>query len=83
MKNIELKIKKWGNGNGILLPKALLDALSLKTDDSFSVDFENEKIVLSPMKKKHKTLAERFADYQDETKQGEFWTDEPVGKELF
>lgn len=79
-----LRIKKWGNGNGILLPKALLDMFSLQPDDSFTVEVNSNQIILSPVKKKHLTLAERFANYHDQLgNQEEFWTDSPVGKELF
>lgn len=79
-----LKIKRWGNGSGILLPKVLLDMFSLKPDDSFSVIVENDQIVLSPVKKKHLTLAERFANYSGSVElQEEFWSDDPVGKEKF
>ena len=57
---------------------------SLKPDDSFSVVVENDQIVLSPVKRKHLTLAERFANYSGSAEpQGEFWTDDPVGKEQF
>ena len=40
-----IKIKKWGNGNGILLPKVLLDMLSLKTDDELFIEFIDNKIL--------------------------------------
>ena len=77
------KIKRWGNGNGILLPKVMLDMLSLKADDYLSVELIDDKIILSPAKKKGLTLAERFANYNGETKQEEYWSDEPIGKEVF
>lgn len=80
---METKIKRWGNGNGILLPKVLLDMFSLSADDFLSISVEDKKIILEPQKRKHKTLAERFAGYTGETKQEEYWSDEPVGKELF
>lgn len=82
--NISLttKIKKWGNGNGILLPKALLGLLSLKENDSLTLAVEDEKIILTPTKNKRLTLAERFANYSGETKQEEYWTDYPIGEEI-
>ena len=83
MKGMTTKIKRWGNGNGILLPKVMLDMLSLKADDYLSVELIDDKIILSPAKKKGLTLAERFANYNGETKQEEYWSDEPVGKEVF
>lgn len=81
MRGMNIKIKRWGNGNGILLPKALLDMFSLKADDSLSVKIQDEKIILSPVKKEQKTLAERFSNYSSETQQEEFWNDDPIGKE--
>ena len=83
MKGMTTKIKRWGNGNGILLPKVMLDMLSLKADDYLSIELVDDKIVLSPAKKKGLTLAQRFANYEGETKQEEYWVDEPVGKEEF
>ncbi|RGC53797.1 AbrB/MazE/SpoVT family DNA-binding domain-containing protein [Absiella sp. AM29-15] len=82
--NISLttKVKKWGNGNGILLPKALLGLLSLSENDDLSIEVENGSIILKPMKPKRLTLAERFKNYEGETKQSEYWTDNPVGKEI-
>ena len=83
MKGMTTKIKRWGNGNGILLPKVMLDMLSLKADDYLLVELIDDKIILSPAKKKGLTLAERFANYNGQTKQEEYWSDEPVGKEVF
>lgn len=78
-----IQIKKWGNSKGILLPKAILDMLSLKIDDSVDIEVVEQKIIISPVKKKHRSLAERFKDFEGETKHAEYWTDEPVGKEIF
>ena len=83
MKGMTTKIKRWGNGNGILLPKVILDMLSLKAEDYLSIELIDDKIILSPAKKKGLTLAERFANYNGQTKQEEYWSDEPVGKEVF
>lgn len=77
------QIKKWGNGSGILLPKVILDMLSIKTNDHVEISIRDQNIMISPVKKKHLTLAERFAAYEDETKQPEYWSDSPTGKEIF
>lgn len=77
------QIKKWGNSKGILLPKVVLDMLSLKTDDSVDIDVVDQKIVISPIKKRRLTLTERFEGYKGSTKQEEYWTDDPIGKEIF
>ena len=68
-----IKIKKWRNGNGILLPKAILNMFSLK---------ENDKIILTPIKKGYISLSERFKDYKGNTHQNEYWEDDTIGKEI-
>lgn len=83
MKGTTIKIKRWGNGNGILLPKTLLEMFSLRTNDELSLEIKDDSIMLSPVKKQHKTLTERFAGYNGESKQPEYWTDTLVGKEEF
>lgn len=77
------QIKKWGNGSGILLPRVILDMLSIKTNDSVEISISEQNIIISPVKKKHLTLAERFANYDGETKQHEYWSDSNTGKEIF
>lgn len=81
MKGKNIKIERLGNGNGIVLPKALLDMFSLKVGDELSVKIQDEKIVLSPVKKEKKTLAERFSNYSFEMQQKEFWKDDFIGEE--
>lgn len=76
------QVKKWGNGTGILLPKVILDMLTIKVNDSVEISVNEQNIVISPIKKKHLTLVERFADYEGETKQDEYWKDGPTGKEI-
>lgn len=80
---ITANIKKWGNSTGVLLPKVLLDLLSIKTNDPVEISIDKKNIIISPIKKKHLSLAERFADYEGETSQTEYWNDDPIGKEIF
>ena len=77
-----VKVSKWGNGQGIRLPMAVMNLLSLKVGDELSMEVEDEKIILSPKKKKPMTLAERFASYDGPTTQEEFWDNDIVGKEV-
>lgn len=80
---ITANIKKWGNSTGILLPKVLLDMLSIKASDPVEISVAENNIIISPIRKEHLTLKERFADYDGKTKQEEYWQDDPVGKEVF
>lgn len=79
----ELKISRWGNGQGIRLPLAVMKLLSLSLGDELKMEVKDQKIILTPEKKKKLTLAERFASYDGEMIKEEFWTDDSIGKELF
>lgn len=76
-----ISIKKWGNGQGILLPKSILNMLSLSTNDELSLEIIDGKIILSPIRYRYLSLAERFANFNEISKQEEYWTDTPIGKE--
>ena len=47
------KIAKWGNGQGIRLPMAVMKLLSLKVGDELQMTVQNETIVLVPKKEKN------------------------------
>ena len=83
MSNSSLKITKWGNSQGIRLPMAVMELLSLKTGDELQMTVESNSITLTPNKKRRMSIAERFANYEGQTQQEEIWSDEVVGKEVF
>lgn len=83
MSNSSLKITKWGNSQGIRLPMAVMELLSLKTGDELQMTVESNSITLTPNKKRRMSIAERFANYEGPTQQEEIWSDEVVGKEAF
>ena len=74
------KITRWGNSQGIRLPKEILNMLSLNVGDNLSIDISNKEITLSPIKSELK-FADLFANYEGETKIKEYWNDSPTGKE--
>jgi antitoxin component of MazEF toxin-antitoxin module len=47
------RIEKKGNSNYILIPKTFLQLLNLKEKDEISISFENDKIIISPIKKEN------------------------------
>lgn len=75
-----LKITKWGNSQGVRLPKGALNLLSLNIGDELSIGIMNGKIILSPVKNEFK-FSDLFSNYIGETKQKEYWNDSPIGKE--
>lgn len=83
MSNSSLKITKWGNSQGIRLPMAVMELLSLKTGDELQMTVESNSITLTPNKKRRMSITERFANYEGPTQQEEIWSDEVVGKEVF
>jgi antitoxin MazE len=57
-------IVKWGNSQGIRLPKAFLQNINLSENDKVDVLLKNETIIIkkSPCKK-HLTTKERLAEF--------------------
>lgn len=57
-------IQKWGNSNGLRVPKALLDAIGLRENDRVELIQNNNSIMIkkaSPAQ--HKTLEERLTSF--------------------
>ena len=55
---MNITIKKWGNSQGIILPKLVLDSLGFGIDDNLDLEIQNNKIVLSKVR-------ENFDDFSD------------------
>lgn len=75
-------IQRWGNSKAVRLPKAILEAASLKENDKVEIQVKEGNVVIIPMKK-HLTLKERIADYQGDNQCSEWDTGKPTGKEVF
>jgi len=80
-------IQKWGNSQGIRLPKIILETLSLKENDPVEIIVNDDSIVIKKAARKRrakKSLDERFENYD-----GEFFEFEeidwgkPVGREYW
>lgn len=57
-------IQKWGNSNGIRIPKHILNSISLDVNDVVDISIEDDKIIIKKREtKKHVTLAERLKNY--------------------
>ena len=61
---MEARIQKWGNSDGIRIPRSILKSLNLKTNDKVDLIQEKDKIIISQPQRKHKTLEERFAEFE-------------------
>ena len=47
-------ISKWGNSQGLRLPKSILEELNLSVGDKVKFFIQNDKIILEPIKKTRK-----------------------------
>ena len=74
-------IKKWGNSQGIVLTKSMMDAAKLKVNDVLDVEvFENEIVLKKPFR--HRTFEERLAEYDGKISAYPFDWGDPKGREL-
>lgn len=58
---MEEKILKWGNSQGIIIPKTYLEECNLKVNETVNVEVRNKELVIRPAFR-HKTLEERVAE---------------------
>ena len=79
-------IQKWGNSQGVRLPKAILDVLFLQENDQVEIVAENNSIIIKKATRKRrakKSLEERFVNYSGNYQCTEWNTGKPVGKEVW
>jgi len=77
-------IQKWGNSNGIRIPKAILEDTLIKLNDEVDIIAEDNKIIIKKVKsRKHITLAERIKDFKGDYVYEEADWGPPVGNEVW
>ena len=80
---MEAKIQKWGNSDGIRIPSSILKSLNIKTNDIINIEQQDDKIIISVLKKKKISLEDRFKEYHGKNLAKEFSWDENVGREIW
>jgi len=64
---MQTTIVKWGNSHGIRIPKAFLQNINIKENDSVDVILDKDKIIISKKNvKEHKTTRERLLEFYGE-----------------
>jgi len=83
-------IVKWGNSQGIRIPKTFLQNMQISENDPVDIVLEKEKIIIKKSTTtKHKTIKERLVEFYGEDyekihlKQEEIDWGKPVGKEIW
>ena len=76
-------VVKWGNGQGIRLPKQVLLECNIEINDTLTLEIIDGKIILSkPFR--HKSLEERAKAYGEKLgPYGSFDWEEPAGREVW
>ena len=79
-----IKISKWGNGQGIRIPKSVLELLKWQKDDELEMIVEKGNLKIQKVEKeKRKTIKELFANYDGSYEKQEIDWGEPQGKEIW
>lgn len=76
------KIKKWGNSQGIRVPKNILDKALLSENDLVEIIPQDRGLFIKSVKKGHIPLKERIKNYNENYKVSEWNTGENIGKEV-
>lgn len=75
-------IQRWGNSQGIRLPKGALQMAQLQENDDVEIIAGEGSIVLRKIKK-YKSLDALFAGYAGDYRPEELDAGNPVGREVF
>ena len=81
--NMEIKLQKWGNSNGIRIPNVFLKTLNIKTTDKLNIEQIDDKIIITKSNNNKISLKERFNNYTGKNLAKEFEWDESVGNEIW
>ena len=76
-------ISKWGNGQGIRLPKTLMELLEWENNDKLEIIVEKGNKRIRKAERKRKSIQELFANYKGEYKNQEINWGEPQGEEIW
>ena len=60
------KIQKWGNSQGIRIPKKMLETLDLKVNDSISIEEGENCLKIKKVEEKLSNIEKLFLNYEDE-----------------
>lgn len=76
-------IQKWGNSQGIRIPKFILDAVHWDGDEAIEISVEKDKLVLAKAAPSRRDIRALFADYDGNYTPQEMDWGEPKGNEIW
>ena len=77
------KIQKWGNRQGIRIPKKMLETLDLKVNDSISIEEGENCLKIKKVEEKLSNIEKLFLNYKRKYKKIDLDWDNEVGKEIW
>ena len=75
-------IQKWGNSQGIRIPKKILDNAKLRENEKVYIQELNGEIIIKKAAKEYSSLDELFEGYEGGDKCEEYDFGEDVGLEI-
>jgi antitoxin MazE len=79
---ITSQVSRWGNSQGVRIPRKLLEVAGIEIDDNVSIIARNNTIMIKPTSKK--TLEWYLEGYDSENERYDWGAfDKPKGRELF
>ncbi|MCD8238272.1 MAG: AbrB/MazE/SpoVT family DNA-binding domain-containing protein [Clostridiales bacterium] len=75
-------IQKWGNSQGIRIPKAMLDSLKWSPNTEITLTAEEDKIIIRKSNSR-KTIKELFEGYEGNYEPTQIDWGKPVGNEIW
>ncbi len=75
-------IQKWGNSQGVRIPKYLLDAVKWSDDEQLVLSADKDRIIIEKAEPR-KNIMELFADFDGEYVPVEVDWGEPAGEEIW
>lgn len=76
-------IQKWGNSQGIRIPKMLLDTVKWNENEKIIIVVDNGKLVMEKAKSKRKNIKELFENYNEKYEPINVEWGDPVGEEIW
>ena len=76
-------IQKWGNSQGVRIPKIILDTVKWEEDEQIIIIVDNGKLIMEKAKDKRKNIKELFADYQGNYEPIDVDWGNPEGNEIW
>lgn len=79
---MKTSIQKWGNSQGIRIPKTIIDELQWKENEELRINVKNGKIVIEKIYER-KNIKQLFKDYKGKYQPINIDWGEKVGEEIW